>query len=111
MAVVKSLTSENVTICATIHSPPPYTFQLFDRLLVLVRGETVYFGPNGDAMVSYFKACGVTPPHTMLSTGEIANNADYLTGAHAETLVAQHVREPGQACASRCILYLFHCKE
>ena len=51
MTVVKSLVQEGVTICATIHSPSPYTFALFDRLLVLVRGECVYHGPNGQAMV------------------------------------------------------------
>ena len=51
MTVVKSLVKEGVTICATIHSPSPYTFALFDRLLVLVRGECVYHGPNGQRMV------------------------------------------------------------
>ena len=51
MTVVKSLVQEGVTICATIHSPSPYTFALFDRLLVLVRGECVYHGPNGQEMV------------------------------------------------------------
>jgi hypothetical protein len=54
MTVVKSLVKEGVTICATIHSPSPYTFALFDRLLVLVRGECVYHGPNGPAMVCLF---------------------------------------------------------
>ena len=33
MTVVKSLVQEGVTMCATIHSPSPYTFALFDRLL------------------------------------------------------------------------------
>lgn len=54
MTVVKSLVKEGVTICATIHSPSPYTFALFDRLLVLVRGECVYHGPNGQVMVRSF---------------------------------------------------------
>lgn len=40
---------------ATIHSPPPYTFLLFDRILLLQKGNTVYFGPNGDAVVDYFE--------------------------------------------------------
>ena len=39
--MVRDLKGEGVTICATIHSPSPYTFDLFDRLLVLVRGEAV----------------------------------------------------------------------
>ena len=41
MTVVRALTSGGVTVCATIHSPSAYTFDLFDRLLVLVRGGTV----------------------------------------------------------------------
>ena len=81
MTVVKGLASENVTICATIHSPSPYTFELFDRLMVLVRGETVYFGANGQTMLDYFKSIEgtVRPPQTALDNNNIGNNADYLT--------------------------------
>lgn len=80
MTVVKSLVNDGVTICATIHSPSPYTFALFDRLLVLVRGECVYHGPNGPQMINYFKnECGVPPTQSSLSAGAINNDADYLT--------------------------------
>ena len=88
MSVVKGLASENVTICATVHSPPPYTFTLFDRLFVLVRGEVVYFGPNGEPMREYFRNCGVEPPQTLLSGAQAGNDADFLTdlvvGAYRE---------------------------
>ena len=47
MTVVKKLTRMNLTVCATIHSPTPYCFNQFDRLHLLLRGQTVYFGPNG----------------------------------------------------------------
>ena len=36
-----------VTICATIHSPTPYAFSLFDSLMILLRGRVVYFGDRG----------------------------------------------------------------
>ncbi len=52
MSVVKSLASHGITICATIHSPTPYTFNLFDRLLLLLKGRVVYFGPNGALIVN-----------------------------------------------------------
>ena len=52
MSVVKSLASHGITICATIHSPTPYTFNLFDRLLLLLKGRVVYFGPNGERLVA-----------------------------------------------------------
>lgn len=52
MSVVKSLAAHGITICATIHSPTPYTFNLFDRLLLLLKGRVVYFGPNGERLVA-----------------------------------------------------------
>ena len=44
MTVVKGLVADGTTICATIHSPTPLTFSLFDRVILLVRGELVFFG-------------------------------------------------------------------
>jgi ABC-type multidrug transport system ATPase subunit len=54
MTVVRSLVARGITICATIHCPPPHTFTLFDRALILQRGRVCYFGPNGQAAISYF---------------------------------------------------------
>lgn len=39
MKVVKDLVSGDITICSTIHSPTPFTFRLFDRMLILLRGQ------------------------------------------------------------------------
>jgi ABC-type multidrug transport system ATPase subunit len=47
MTVVKNLVNTGITICATIHSPTPYSFNLFDTLMILLRGNVVYFGKNG----------------------------------------------------------------
>jgi ATP-binding cassette subfamily G (WHITE) protein 2 len=53
--VVNKLKFSGMTICVSIHSPPPYTFHLFDRVLVLQRGRVVYFcSANGDAVYDYF---------------------------------------------------------
>jgi hypothetical protein len=41
MTVVKELATFGITVCATIHSPTPYPFGLFDRLLLLLRGSPV----------------------------------------------------------------------
>ncbi|EFN51572.1 hypothetical protein CHLNCDRAFT_140061 [Chlorella variabilis] len=54
MTVVKQLASHGITVCATIHSPTPYCFNLFDRLMLLLRGSVVYFGPNGKLAIEYF---------------------------------------------------------
>lgn len=47
MTVVKSLADDGITICATIHSPTSYAFNLFDRLILLLKGEVVFFGERG----------------------------------------------------------------
>ena len=54
MRVTQSLARSGMTVCATIHCPPPHTFALFDRLLVLQRGRVVYFGGNGPVAAAYF---------------------------------------------------------
>jgi ATP-binding cassette, subfamily G (WHITE), member 2 len=114
MDVVKALVTGGVTICATIHSPSPYTFDLFDRLLVLVRGEAVYFGPNGDRMLDYFKNVDVRPPETALNNDAIGNNADYLTdlvvgadregraGEYADAYGKSALREEMTGVIARC---------
>eukprot|EP00891_Asterochloris_glomerata_P001938 jgi/Astpho2/1938/gw1.00038.347.1_t len=63
MLVVKGLITENITIAATIHSPTPKTFALFDRILILQRGRVVYFGPNGSSALQYFQGS----PHFQVS--------------------------------------------
>jgi ABC-type multidrug transport system ATPase subunit len=45
--VVKEVVGTTIAAAATIHSPPPYTFALFERVMVLQRGREVYWGPNG----------------------------------------------------------------
>lgn len=47
MLVVKSLVKSGITICATIHSPTPFCFNLFDRMMILLGGSVVYSGHNG----------------------------------------------------------------
>lgn len=53
MTVVQSLVKDGTTVCATIHSPTSYCFDLFDSLTMLVRGSVVYFGPQGVCVSSY----------------------------------------------------------
>jgi ABC-type multidrug transport system ATPase subunit len=61
MTVVKHLADEGLTICATIHSPSPTAFQLFDRMLLLLSGQVAYFGPRGaHCMLLSATACMAT---------------------------------------------------
>ena len=49
MTVVKRMALDGTTICSTIHSPTPYTFSLFDRVMFLLGGEVVFFGETSEA--------------------------------------------------------------
>jgi ABC-type multidrug transport system ATPase subunit len=46
VALARDLARSGVTVVATIHSPTAAAFAMFDRVLVLSRGSTVFFGPN-----------------------------------------------------------------
>eukprot|EP00955_Chlamydomonas_euryale_P027378 288781-Chlamydomonas_euryale.AAC.1 len=73
MTVVKGLVTDGVTICATIHSPSQYTFHLFDNLIMLVKGQVVYFGPTSEATSFAISKC---PKVKEMSGGY--NDAEFL---------------------------------
>lgn len=74
MSVVKSLSNHGITTVATIHSPTPYTFSLFDRVLLMLRGRVVYFGSNGSQLLNFFHSSFPTLPG--LHEGE--NEAEWI---------------------------------
>ncbi|KXJ85279.1 putative ABC transporter [Microdochium bolleyi] len=51
----------NLIVIASIHQPSTSTFAMFDKLLLLSRGATVYCGPVSD-IHNYFATCGVPIP-------------------------------------------------
>ena len=60
MTLVKKIAATTqTTVCSTIHSPSAHTFELFDDLLLLTSGRTVYFGHlNDGSALTYFTALG-----------------------------------------------------
>lgn len=46
-------TATQKTVLATIHQPSEEVFNLFDKVLILVEGRTVYFGSPGGALQHY----------------------------------------------------------
>ena len=48
MTVVKNMALDGTTICSTIHSPTPYTFGLFDKVLFILGGFVVFFGETSE---------------------------------------------------------------
>jgi len=47
LKVLRKIANGGVTVVAAIHSPTSYAFQLFDDLIILIRGRVVYAGANG----------------------------------------------------------------
>lgn len=61
ISTLRRLASNGRTIISTIHQPRSSIFALFDRLLVLSEGRSMYFGPAADA-VAYFSAIDFHSP-------------------------------------------------
>jgi len=59
--LLKKLAKEGQQILCTIHQPSEGLFQMFDRLLLLHEGRSVYFGdvgPGMQTMIDYFQNAG-----------------------------------------------------
>lgn len=70
VSTLKDLALSGRVVVATIHQPSAETFNLFDDLLLLCKGQVMYHGPVSD-MLSYFEKQGYPCPiHT--------NPADWL---------------------------------
>ena len=109
MATVKALCKDGTTVAATIHSPTSYCFGLFDRLLVLLGGRTVYHGPNGAPLIDYFvSSCHARQPTVgdnlaewlmkfailqERSTGGAAALADLYNDSHLSKVAAASVAD------------------
>jgi ABC-type multidrug transport system ATPase subunit len=71
MQCLSSLASPGGRLVITvIHQPRSSIFEMFDRMLVLSEGRTMFFGPAGEA-VRHFAACGYPCP-------EAFNPSDYF---------------------------------
>ncbi|KAJ3060586.1 hypothetical protein HDU98_003473, partial [Podochytrium sp. JEL0797] len=53
---------KNCAIVCTIHQPSPSTYDLFDKVLFLARGNTVFFGEIGGSELEYFESIGLEIP-------------------------------------------------
>ena len=68
--LLRELCQEGKTVICTIHQPRSTIYKLFDKLLLLNHGETVFFGPAETAM-PYFSGLGYDVP-------QYVNPADYF---------------------------------
>ena len=61
MKILKALAHEGRTIICTIHQPSARLFELFDSVIILCNGQTLYNGPTSQ-IVPYFKNFGFECP-------------------------------------------------
>ncbi|CAE7664022.1 w, partial [Symbiodinium sp. KB8] len=70
--MMKALAASGRTVISTIHQPSSETYSLFDKLLLMWHGRTVYYGSR-DGAVEYFAQFG--PKYTC---PEFTNPADFF---------------------------------
>lgn len=63
MATLRRLAYNGRTVITTIHQPRSNIFEMFDYLLLLSEGRTMYFGPASDARTYFAGLNYVCPPH------------------------------------------------
>ncbi|KAI9349859.1 P-loop containing nucleoside triphosphate hydrolase protein [Zopfochytrium polystomum] len=89
MSAIKRIAQEtSMIVVATIHQPNFETLSLFDELLVLAEGKTMYFG-SIDGMPDYFDTFGAPIPR-------FANPADHaidLINADFELATESNIRQ------------------
>lgn len=51
---LRTIAQKGTSILCTIHQPNSETFQMFDKLMLLSHGHTVYFGPAHQYVIDYF---------------------------------------------------------
>ena len=60
-SLLRKLADQGQTILCTIHQPSATLFQMFDKLLLLKKGRSIYFGdvgPQSRTMIEYFESHG-----------------------------------------------------
>ncbi|KAE8709798.1 ABC transporter G family member 25 [Hibiscus syriacus] len=70
VSILGSLTQKGKTIVTSMHQPSSRVYQLFDSVLLLSEGRSLYFGKGSEAM-GYFESIGFSPSFPM-------NPADFL---------------------------------
>eukprot|EP00668_Euglena_longa_P020059 GGOE01024953.1.p1 GENE.GGOE01024953.1~~GGOE01024953.1.p1 ORF type:complete len:1437 (+),score=454.40 GGOE01024953.1:1098-5408(+) len=67
MDAIKAVAKTGRTVICTIHQPSTHLFEMFDHLLLLMRGgKTVFFGETGEMsahLVKYFNDIPLVPQH------------------------------------------------
>jgi hypothetical protein len=89
MSSMKTLATNGCLVVTVIHQPRSSIFLLFDRLLLLSEGQTMYFGPAREA-VGYFERLGHSCPQHF-------NPADFFLDVLSLNLKTREAEEDTRA--------------
>lgn len=80
--LLRKLADDGQAILCTVHQPSAGLFSMFDRLLLLQQGQTIYFGdigPNSESVIRYFEQ------HGARECGASENPAEWLLAIIADS--------------------------
>lgn len=103
MAACRNLANQNLTIICTIHQPSLACYSFFDNLLLLAKGEVVYFG-SAKNVVNYFQSSPYAFP---FGTSTDQNPANYFISIASE----KSVSKTGQIISSTTLIDYFASSE
>ncbi|CAB1099125.1 ABC [Ectocarpus sp. CCAP 1310/34] len=93
--VLRTLTRKGMIVVCSIHQPRSNIFSEFDKVLLLSKGNTVYYGSRS-SIVKYFEALGLElPPET--------NSADWILDLTTSSTIVQGGKTLTQAYQQRTI--------
>ncbi|KNC87622.1 hypothetical protein SARC_00253 [Sphaeroforma arctica JP610] len=87
--LTKFARQDRTNVIMTIHQPRSNIFAMFDKLLLLSKGQNIYFGPANQA-ITYFATMGLHCPNTY-------NPADFLIDAIVEAEMREREEEEDMA--------------
>uniref|UniRef100_A0A7S3A343 Probable ATP-dependent transporter ycf16 n=1 Tax=Rhodosorus marinus TaxID=101924 RepID=A0A7S3A343_9RHOD len=98
---LKQLTSSGKTVILSIHQPSSQIYALFDRLMLLRDGRTVYFGPGANVL-TFFASAGYACPFgynpadffmSLISKGKEANGTEPAESAEMVLAALEYQRK------------------
>lgn len=91
MEKIKNIARQGRTVICTIHQPSSELFGFFDSLMLLSRGQVVYFGPGSQAL-PYFASIGHPAPQYVNPADFCLNliNTDFNLKADIGQFVTQY---------------------
>lgn len=92
MTTVKAVANGGRTVVTTIHQPSSRLYDMFDKVMVLSEGRSIYYGPASEAM-EYFSSVGfstsipLNPPDFLL---DLANGNQLLCTLNCHFVFFKH---------------------